>query len=136
MYDVSQQALVAQMAERLQDKIAMPDWAQFVKTGVHKERPPVEDDWWYKRAASVLRQVQLKGPIGVSKLRYKYGGRKTNKGMEPEKFHKGSGKIIRTILQQFEEIGFMEHDDAGVHKGRVTTSDGEEFIFQTAEEMK
>jgi small subunit ribosomal protein S19e len=83
----------------------------------------------------VLRQVELKGPIGVSKLRYKYGGRKTSRGMKPEHFYKGSGKVIRTILQQLEDAGYLELKDSGQHKGRVTTPEGSSFIFNTAEAL-
>ncbi|MEM2784939.1 MAG: 40S ribosomal protein S19 [Candidatus Pacearchaeota archaeon] len=86
----------------------MPEWAMFVKTGAAKERPPEEKDWWYIRAASILRSVYIRGVVGVSRLRVKYGSRK-NRGMRPEKFYKASGKIIRTILQQATKAGLVEH---------------------------
>ena len=42
-YDVPADLLIPVLAERLKDheKISQPDWAAFVKTGAHKERPPV-----------------------------------------------------------------------------------------------
>ena len=78
------QEFVAQLATRMKkDKIIeMPEWTQFVKTGVHKERPPAHGDWWFMRSAAVLRKVAMLGPIGVSKLRTKFGGRK-NRGHKP-----------------------------------------------------
>jgi len=33
-----------------------PEWVDFVKTSVHKTRSTVEEDFWYKRSASILRQ--------------------------------------------------------------------------------
>ncbi len=136
MFDVKQEKLVEALGEELKDEIEMPEWAQFVKTGVNRERPPVEDDWWFVRAGSILRQVELKGPIGVSKLRYKYGGKEKDTGVEPGEFKKSSGKVVRTILQQLEDAGLVEKGQKGVHKGRVTTSDGQSFIFDTAEKLK
>jgi len=136
MFKVSQEQLIKELSTELKPKIAMPEWAQFVKTGMHKERPPVDQDWWYMRAASVLRQVYLKGPIGVSKLKFKYGGRKTNRGMKPEKFFKGSGKIIRTILQQLEQAQLVQTEKKGLHKGRVLTPSGKSFVFQISKKLE
>ncbi len=103
--------------------VSMPEWARFVKTGVSRERPPEQEDWWYIRAASILRKIQIKQPIGVNRLRKIYGGRK-NRGHKPEHKYKGSGSIIREILQQLEEAGFVKKDK----KGRVLTPKGKEFL--------
>lgn len=108
--------------------IKAPEWAKFCKTSCAKERPPVERDWWYKRTASMLRRLYMsKGPIGVSKLRKKYGGR-GNRGHKPDKYYKGSGNIIRKVLQQLEKIGFAKKAEIGVHKGRVITPKGKSFL--------
>ncbi len=104
----------------------MPEWAAFVKTSVARSRPPFEADYWYKRAASILRQIYVKGVVGVNRLKTRYGGRK-NRGGKPEKFKKGSGKIIRTILQQAEKAGFIEKIK-GKKSGRKVTKKGKEFI--------
>jgi len=63
-----------------------PEWAIFVKTGVSKKRPTLEEDFWYKRAASILRQIYIKGIVGVERLRTRYGGRK-NRGAKPAEFN-------------------------------------------------
>ena len=109
-------------------EIVPPEWAKFVKTGVHKERPPEQEDWWYIRAASVLRKIYLYGPVGVSRLRTAYGGKK-NRGSKPERFKKGSGNIIRKILQQLEKAGLVKTLD---RKGRVVTEKGKKFIEKIA----
>lgn len=128
--------LIAKTAELLKgiDGIESPEWAQFVKTGVHKERPPVDKDWWYMRAAAVLKSVEKLGPVGVSKLRVKYGGRK-NRGMRPEQFRPGSGKILRTVLQQLEAAKLVRYQKEGIHKGRVITGDGVKVLAQAAGEL-
>lgn len=133
IYDVNPSELIEKASEDMKkiDEIKPPEWAAFVKTGMHKERPPLEDDWWYVRTASVLRAVYKLGPIGVSKLRNKYGGRK-RRGYKTEHFYKGSGNIARKILQQLEKAGFIKQDQKGAHKGRVITGKGASFLDKIA----
>ena len=135
MLTVEQNALINAVAQDLKELITKPDWADFVKTGVHKERPPQQDDWWYIRAAAILRTVYIRGPIGVSKLRTKYGGLK-NRGVAPSKFAKGSGSIIRHILQQLEQAELIKQAERGVHKGRITTPKGASLLFKVAKTLK
>jgi len=109
-----------------------PEWVEFVKSGQAKARPIDEEDFWYKRAASILKQVQKKNIVGVNRLRVKYGSKK-NRGYKPEKFKKASKKIIRTILQQCDKAGFTEIASAvkgvrGKKPGRQLTSKGKEFL--------
>ena len=98
--------LLAVQLEKMPE-FKMPEWALFVKTSVSKVRPPVNNAWWYKRAASILRQIYIHNVVGVGRLRLKYGGRK-NRGMRPEVFKKASGKAIRLMLQAGEKVGFLE----------------------------
>jgi len=127
IYNANTQELIKKAAGALKEKIKAPEWSIFVKTGMSRERPPVDRDWWYMRAASVLRKIYLKGPIGTNKLRVKYGGRK-NRGYKPERTYVGSGKIIRVILQQLEQIEFIKKSEKGVHKGREITPKGKSFL--------
>ncbi len=124
------------LASRLKamDEFKMPTWAAFVKTGTSKERPPEKEDWWYIRAASVLRAVYMRGVVGVSRLRSKYGSRK-NRGVKPEKYYKSSGKIIRTILQQATKAGFVETSKEK-KAGRKLTRKGKEYLEALAAELK
>ena len=133
MYDEDTQDLILKAAEELKKipEIKAPAWAPFVKTGMHKERPPVSGDWWYLRTASVLRTVYSLGPIGTAKLRTKYGGKK-NRGVKKEHFFKGSGNILRKSLQQLEKAGFVKFAEKGVHKGRIVTPKGKSFLDKIA----
>lgn len=129
--DIPADELIEQAKEELKKYIKMPDWARFVKTGVSKERPPEQDDWWYIRAASILRRVYLNNHIGVERLRTYYGSKKRY-GHAPPHFKKASGKIIRVILQQLEKAGFLEKDE----KGRKLTSKGIMFLHNLVKVRK
>lgn len=135
-YDVDPQELISKAAEELKKipEMNAPLWAAFVKTGMHKERPPVDEDWWYLRSASVLRSIYRFGPVGVSKLRTKYGGKK-NRGVKKEHFYKGSGSILRKSLQQLEKVGFVKFAEKGVHKGRIITPKGKSFLDKIATQL-
>jgi small subunit ribosomal protein S19e len=125
--------LIKNTAESLKkiEQVKPPKWSTYVKTGVHKERQPVDPDWWYIRSAAVLRSVHKLGPIGVSKLRTKYGGRK-NRGVAADKVYKGSGKILRLVLQQLEEAGFVKQGQKGTHKGRIITPKGISLLSENS----
>ncbi len=136
VFDVQGSELIKTVAEKLKkiDAIKPPAWAAYAKTGMHKERPPVKEDWWYQRSASVLRRIYLMGPIGVAKLRGKYGGRK-NRGHMPDKFFKGSGNIIRKVLQQLEKAQLVKQQPKGIHKGRVIAAKGKALLDNAAKEI-
>ena len=135
-YDVDPTELIEKAAEALKKdgNIKPPAWAPFVKTGTNRERPPAKSDWWYVRAASVLRAVYRLGPVGVSKLRTKFGGRQ-NTGYKPEHHYKGSGNIARKVLQQLEKSGLLKNEQKGQHKGRIITPKGKSFLDKIATEM-
>lgn len=132
--EVHPQDLTEELGEKLKemDEIEPPQWSNFVKTGAHKERPPDQPDWWYLRSASILRRVFEKGPIGVARLRSYYGGR-TERGSSPEVFRKGSGKIIRTILQQLEKAGLVEKVEK---EGRKIAPDGLSLLDRLSNKIK
>ncbi len=131
VYDVDGGKLVELLAQELKKNEAInpPEWALIVKTGAHKERVPDQPDWWYYRAASILRQVYLH-PVGVSRLRKKYGGRK-NRGHAPERFYPASGNIVRKCLQQLEAAGFVRKGK----KGREITPEGRRLLDKLASKI-
>jgi len=135
--NVDRSALISKIAEELKkdSNVKPTEWAPLVKTGVSKERPPVKKDWWYTRAASVLLAVHKLGPIGVSKLRIKYGSKK-NRGVKPEHFYKASGNILRKILQQLEKSKLIKQTEIGIHKGRVITKEGMALVNKCAKQLK
>ena len=134
VYEIDPQEYNLKLAEALKkvEEFKQPEWSYFVKTSSAKERPVEDEDFWYKRTASILREIYKNGIIGVNKLKTKYGSKK-NKGYKPEHYRKGSGKIIRTILQQSDKAGFTEiaKKVKGVKSkkpGRKLTAKGKEFL--------
>lgn len=136
-YDVQTTKLLEAVAEELKaiEAVKPPVWSKFCKTGSFRERPPANKDWWFLRSASVLRKLARIGPIGTSKLRVLYGG-KGNRGVDAEKFVKGSGNILRKILQQLEKAGFAKQAEKGVHKGRVITPKGLSLLDKCASKFE
>ena len=141
-YDVPADMLIPRIVEELkkETEIKPPGWAKFAKTGVHKENAPSQPDWWYIRAASILRKIYFNGPIGVSKLRIAYGGR-NRRGVKPEHFTRGSGAVIRKVLQQLEKSGYIQKQSglgskSRVTIGRVITSKGHSFVDKLSSEIK
>ena len=130
-FEADPNQLILKAAEELKknEQIVAPAWAPFTKTGNHKERVPEQADWWHIRAAAVLRQIYVR-PQGVQRLRRIYGGRK-NRGYKPEKFMKGSGNILRKVLQQLEKAGYVKKEKTG----RILTPAGQKFLDSVAKQV-
>lgn len=134
LYDVPADDLIEAAAVELADEneIAGPDWAEFAKTGNGRELPPEQDDFWQRRAASLLRKVAVDGPVGVNSLRTEYGGSKKGSNryqVRPPQKSQASGNVIRTALQQLEEVGYIE---AAGGEGRRVSSEGTAFLDELA----
>lgn len=134
VHDVPANPLIERLAARLQEteEVEPPAWAPFVKTGVHKERPPEQDDWWFLRSAAILRKVYLNGPVGTARLQGHYGG-KRNRGSKPHRVRKGSGSVIRNALQQLEAAGLLETVQG---QGRRVTPEGQSLVDNVAHEVQ
>lgn len=133
VYEVSADELIEEIKEELKEKetVKPPEWSKFVKTSPANELPPEQDDWWYIRSAAILRRVYIEGPIGVERLRRRYSKR-DRKGSTPPKREKGSGKIIRTSLQQLEQEGLIEKEEG---EGRKISAEGKSFLDHVAEKL-
>ena len=125
-YDIPANMLISALVDKLSDSkdIVAPDWSEFVKTGVDRERPPTQENWWTIRTASLLRKVAKKGPIGVTTIAQTYGT-VMNNGAGPNTPGVASRKIIRTALQQLEAAGLVEM----VPTKEVETEDGKQQLY-------
>jgi len=130
--EVKPEKLIERLKEELKkvDSIKPPEWSRFAKSGVHKERPPEQKDFWYIRSAAVLKRIYVDGPVGVEKLRSFYGGRR-ERGCAPARFRKSSGNITRKILQQLEKAGLIEKNA----RGRKITPKGQSLLNRIAYEV-
>lgn len=128
VYEIQPREFNNKLAEELKKfpEFKRPDWSFFVKSGVQKERPTQEPDFWHKRAASILRQIYIRKTVGVNRLRTRYGGKKS-RGVKPSRFRKSGGKIIRVILQQAEQAGLLEKS-LQKSKGRMLTEKGKKLL--------
>tara|TARA_Y100000034_G_C6684405_1_gene301009 strand:+ start:275 stop:673 length:399 start_codon:yes stop_codon:yes gene_type:complete len=126
IYDLDPRELNNKLAEQLKTipEFKTPEWAFLVKSSIARERPPFEEDFWQKRAASILRQLYIQRNIGVNKLKTRYGGKK-DRGQKRAVFRKGSGKIIRVIMQQAETAGLVEKKEK---QGRKLTDKGRQLL--------
>lgn len=134
VYEIPPSILISKIAEAFKklETVKEPAWAGFVKTGAQAERAPIQLDWWYTRCASLLRTVYTSGPVGVERLKTKYGGRK-GRGAKPQKRYDGSGKILRVALQQLEASGFVQKKKG---QGRIITPQGVSFVDKIATSLK
>jgi small subunit ribosomal protein S19e len=132
LYDVPADALIDALADELEDQIDEPQWATFAKSGVGRELPPEQEDFFAVRAASLLRKVATNGPIGIERLSTQYGGSKGGSNryrVAPAKRTDGSRNLIRTILQDLEEEDLVETADG---EGRRITAEGQSLLDETA----
>ncbi len=129
VYDVPPDALIKNLAEKLKQNkaITTPPWAKNVKTGVNREMPPLDEDWWFVRCSSILRRIYIDGPVGTSRLATFYGG-KNRRGIRTEHLKKGSGSIIRNALQQLEVAGYVKK----ASHGRLLSPKGRSLVDNVA----
>lgn len=133
-YDVPAKELIDELAKQLrkEDAVKKPEGSTFLRTAVHKEKPPENTDWWYTRCASVLRKIYMNDTIGIQHLRFEYSGKK-NRGSKPNKALAGSGSIIRKAVQQLEKAGYVTKVKG---KGRMITPKGRSFVDNVSNDVK
>jgi len=131
-HDVPSSRLITALAAQMKEVpgVEQPEWSRFVKTGSHAERPPAEADWWFTRAASLMRKLYLHGPVGLSDLERAYGGSKALK-YYPKHHRDAGGSSIRKILKQLEQAELVTKTP----KGRVLSSKGRGMIDRVSKEV-
>ncbi|MEF8883276.1 MAG: 30S ribosomal protein S19e [Halapricum sp.] len=137
LYDVPAADLIEAVADRLADDgdVEAPDWIEFTTTGVGRELPPEQEDFWQRRVASILRKVAVDGPVGVGSLATAYGSTKGGSNryqVRPPSQSDASRNIIRTALQQLEDADYVETEG---NDGRVVTADGRQLLDDVADEV-
>ncbi|XP_054714840.1 40S ribosomal protein S19-like [Uloborus diversus] len=132
--DVNQHDFVKALAAHLKKsgKLKAPEWVDVVKTGIHKELAPYDEDWFYTRCASVARHLYLRSPAGVGAFTKIYGGRH-RRGTRPSHFCRGSSSIARKALKALEGIKLVEQDPNG---GRKLSSQGRRDLDRIASQIR
>ncbi len=136
-YDVDQIKLVEGIAKELEENklTPAPEWAMFVKTGSAKDRVPSQYNWWYLRAASIIRRMYItRKPLGVNRLRKVYGDKEKNR-YSGKHFKPASGAVIRHVLQELEKAELIKKVKVDNHLGRVLTPKGISFADKVAKKI-
>jgi len=132
--EVAPNQLISAVAEELKKngKIKSPAWALAVKASSHNERVPQQEDYWFVKCAALLRTIGLsEAPVGVQRLRHKYGGR-TQHTVARSHHRKAGGKTIRLALQQLESAGLVKKDKTG----RLITPAGMSLLDKSSKTVK
>lgn len=130
--DVDANKLIEKLASKLEKKgIEKPEYVKFVKSGAHAERPPAQENFWYIRCASIMRQNYANANVGVNRLRRHYGGLK-DRGRKPERHMLAGGSTIRKAFQSLEKAGFLVKKKTG----RELTPQGVKLLEECAKEVK
>ena len=132
--DVDQHEFVKALAAFLKKsgKVRVPEWTDTVKTAVHKELAPYDDDWFFIRGASMARHLYIRSPCGVGAFTRVYGGRKNN-GTAPSHFSISSCSVSRRVLQSLETLKIVEKDPNG---GRRLTATGRRDLDRIASQLR
>ncbi len=130
--DVEANLLIEGVANKLKHmNIEKPAFVGIVKTGSHAERLPTQEDFWYVRCASILRQAYVNSEIGVNRLRRHYGGRR-RRGVKPAHHKPAGGSTIRKAMQVLEKHGLL----AKSANGRKITAKARALLDNVAKESK
>ena len=131
IHEVDSERLINLAAKKLEDSgIKKPEYVKYVKSGYGRERIPSQKNFWYIRCASILRQIYMNGPLGVSKLRSKYSN-KRNHLVRRHHTARAGGSIIKDAFDTLEKQGYLKK----TRKGREITPKGRSFLDSTANEI-
>ncbi len=129
--EVDSAMLISSVAKKLRELgVAKPKYVEYVKTGAGRERVPSDPEFWYTRCASILRQVYLNGPIGVSRLRTRYGTRKRHVVHKHHTLRSG-GSNIKDAFDALEKLEYVKKGK----NGRSLTPKGRSFLDKAAAEI-
>ena len=122
--DVPAEAFIAAFSQHLktQGKVHVPEWTEYVKTGVSRELSPYSADWFYVRMAAIARRVYVNPNVGVGAFKKIFGTKQRNGGGH-NRASLASGKIIRVAIQQLEKLGLLEESKTS-KGGRIVSSKG------------
>lgn len=101
-------------------KLQVPNIAELVKTSHGRERAPQNADWYYLRAAAVLRHIYLRPGNGYGGLAKAFAIKKNN-GSKPERTTKAATGPLHWACKSLEGLKLIAK---GKGHGRVVTKEG------------
>ena len=139
--DVPANTFIKELASFLKEKnvIKLQKWSYLVKCSHANEVVPLDPDYMFYKAAAIARilYVTKSKAIGVGSLR-SFFGKKMRRGVEPPKFMKAAGKIIREIVKQLKANGYVENYGVkgnSVTYGMVLTKQGRTELDKIASKV-
>eukprot|EP01083_Nonionella_stella_P127114 385022_1 len=99
-----------------QGSMDVPECVDYAKTGISRILPPQNPDWYYVRAAAVLRRVYLRPFTGIGGLSKVFGS--TWGLSRPLHFRTAATGILRKVLHSLEKLNLLAKSEDG---GRVIT---------------
>ena len=139
--DVPANTFIKELASFFKEKnvIKSQKWSNLVKCSHANEVVPLDPDYMFYKAAAIARilYVTKSKAIGVGSLR-SFFGKKMRRGVEPPKFMKAAGKIIREIVKQLKANGYVENYGVkgnSVTYGMVLTKQGRTELDKIASKV-
>ena len=139
--DVASNAFINELASFFKEKnvIKLPKWSYLVKSSHANEVVPLDPDYMFYKAAAIARILYItkSKAIGVGSLK-SFFGKKMRRGVEPPKFMKAAGKIIRELTKQLKANGYVENYGAKgneVTYGMVLTKQGRTELDKIASKV-
>ena len=139
--DVPSNAFINELASFFKEKnvIKLPKWSYLVKSSHANEVVPLDPDYMFYKAAAIARILYItkSKAIGVGSLK-SFFGKKMRRGVEPPKFMKAAGKIIREIVKQLKANGYVENygtKQNAVTYGMVLTKQGRTELDKIASKV-
>jgi len=103
-------ALISALAAHFkrEGKLEIPDWVDYQKTAVYKDLSPRNADWYYIRAAAILRILSIwQTGVGVKNLT-KYFGGISRRGVAPNHKMRCYGSVIRKPVQSMKALSLIK----------------------------
>ena len=139
--DVPSNAFINELASFFKEKnvIKLPKWSYLVKSSHANEVVPLDPDYMFYKAAAIARILYItkSKAIGVGSLK-SFFGKKMRRGVEPPKFMKAAGKIIRELTKQLKANGYVENygsKENAVTYGMVLTKQGRTELDKIASKV-
>ena len=126
--DVPSNKFINQLASFLKEKniIKIPKYASLVKTSRANDCEPINPDYFYYKAAAIVRKLYATKSknVGVGSLRVMFS-KKERRGSQPPKTFRAGGKIIREIVIQLKNAGYVKN-----YGGKDEETDSGLFLTQ------
>lgn len=113
------------------NKVVLPQDYDIMKTGEGRELAPDDDDWYYLRVASIVRQIAKKGVVTPGFLAERYGSRK-NRGCKPSKYVPGYREIGESVLENLRGMGWIDEKDSA----DMLTEQGKTVVREIIEKVR